>query len=573
MPNLTPRPRLAGWLLLCAGCMTSAVAAPRAHAQIDTPSSPDESDELEPTFSVNGMLRIQAGVFAPLASSGFKPHHNRAYEFSDGRPLRPCDPVAMPYAPCLPVDHGQEPGSASLARATLQLEAHWAPAEAIALHAIVRGVRSLSLAADQYAQVPEPPIDPAERRAYAENYVHDSYYTELDLRELYLDLTPHKSFSIRLGRQQIGWGETTSFRLLDVVNPTNNTWHFGPLESFEDVRIPLWMADVNLDIEPLRATLELLWVPLIDRPRDTVTVPLTFAGAWGVPYSNAPTSFFTLKRDFRYPGGRFSDSRAGVRLKGDLGRRASYSLVYYFTHQINTPIPVYFKQALNDGVAVTLPDGKTPLVDKVVLEYPRQHIAGFTFEYAFESPIGTALRAEASLEPNRTYPARSDIGALQDPNDPARYNFTPSREMVVNYALSAQRSTMIRFLNPSQSFLFFAQFVHSAVPTLDTDGPDSKLVEVPIYNAWQAQKHSFSLALMIRTSYLRGRLSPRVTGAWLPNRYAGDSGFYSIDLDVRLSTHYLLNLRYSDFWGKDPYRELGLFRDRDELHAALTIQF
>jgi hypothetical protein len=562
---------LARWLFVCTLCIAGAAPSGVGKAQDD---APDASDDLEPRFSVNGMLRIQAGVFAPLANQGFKPHHNRAYEFSDGAALRACDPVAMPYAPCLPVDHGQQPGTPSIARATLQLEAHWTPVERIALHAIVRGVRSLSLPADQYAQVPKPPIDPEDRRAFAEDYVHDNFYTELDLRELYLDLNPHELLSIRIGRQQIGWGETTSFRLLDVVNPTNNTWHFGALESFEDLRVPLWMADVNLDIEALRGTLELLWVPLIDRPRDTVTVPLTFAGAWGVPYSNAPTSFFTLEREFRYPGGRFSDSRAGVRFKGDLGRRASYSLLYYYTHQINSAIPIYFIQALDgDGNAQTLPDGRTPLVEKVVLTFPRQHLAGLTFEYAFESPIGVILRGEASLEPNRTYPSRTDIGALRDPNDPARYNFSPSRELVVNYALSAQRSTMIRFLNPTQSFLLLAQFIHSAVPTLDVQGADAKLVEVPIYNAWQAQKQSFSVAMQVRTSYLRGRVTPRLTGAWLPNRYAGDSGFYSADVDLRLATNYLLNLRVTSFVGKDPYRELGLFRDRDELHAALTIQY
>jgi hypothetical protein len=560
--------RSRGWICALAWAAFALGALP-CSAQSD-----ESEDDREPTFSLNGMLRIQAGVFAPLVSHRFKPHQNEAYEYSDGQRLRPCDPVAQPYAPCIPVDHGQQPGSLSIGRATLQLEAHWTPSDEIALHAIVRGVRSMELPADGWAQIPEPALDPDERRDAARNWVHDNYYTEFELRELYLDLTPTSWFALRLGRQQVGWGETTSFRLLDVVNPSNTTWHFGPLESFEDTRIPLWMAHASFDIERLAASLELLWIPLIDRPRDTVTVPLTFAGAWGLPYSNAPTSFYTARREFRYPGGSLSDSRAGLRWKGELGAHAGYSLVYFYTHQINMPIPTYFIQALQqDGSAQRLPGSETPLVQVAVLEFPRQHIVGFTLDYAFPSPLGTLLRLETSIEPNRMYPNRTDIGALQDPHNPARYNYQPSREVVINYALSAQRSTLIRFLNPSQSFLMVAQFLHSVVPTLDTQGADAKLLEVPIYNAWQAQKHSFSFVTQIRTSYAHGTITPRITAAWLPNHYARDSGFYSIDVEFRLANAYLLNLRMTDFIGKDAYRELGLFRDRDELSASFTIQY
>lgn len=568
MAGLDPRARPGGWRFARHICRAALLLSTSMAA------AQDADFEGEPSFTVGGMLRVQTGVFAPLASSGFSPHQDEAYEFFEATRLRACDPVQMPYAPCRPVDHGQRPGSLSIGRATLQLEAHWNAADKIALHAILRGVRSLQLVGDGHAQVPEPALEPGERREAARAWVHDNYYTELDLRELYMDVDATPWLSMRLGRQQVAWGETSSFRLLDVVNPTNNTWHFGPLESFEDARIPLWMADVNIHIDRLDGTLELLWLPLIDRPRDTVTVPLTFAGAWGLPYSNAPTNFFTARREFRYPGGKLSDSRGGFRWKGTIGTHASYSLVYFYTHQINSPVPVYFVQALEGGAAQTLQDGVTPLVDVAVLEFPRQHIAGFTLEYAFDSPVGTLLRVEASVEPNRTYPERTDTGARQeDRSNPARYDFHPSRELVVNYALSLQRSTMIRLLNPKQSFLLFAQLTHSFVPTLETHGKDARLVEVPIYNDWQAQKHSFAVVMQARTSYRHGAITPRLTAAWLPNLYAGDSGFYSIDVELRLATNYLLNVRATDFIGKDPYRELGLFRDRDELHVAFTVQY
>jgi hypothetical protein len=40
-----------------------------------------------------------------------------------------------------------------------------------------------------------------------------------------------------------------------------------------------------------------------------------------------------------------------------------------------------------------------------------------------------------------------------------------------------------------------------------------------------------------------------------------------------MGPHYRLNIVATDFVGKDPYRDLGLFRDRDEVAANLTLLF
>ena len=534
----------------------------------------EEREREESKFSLNGSLKLQGGVFVPMASDRFKERRNAAYiTRQDGVNFRPqydqpCDPVAQPHAPCYSYDHGQKAGTPSIARATLLLEAHYQPTETMSLHAILRGVRSMKLDADGYAQIPNvrEDLDGAQRRAYARDWVHDNYYTEFDLRELYLDASPTDWLSLRLGRQQVAWGEAMSFRLLDVINPTNNTWHFGPLESFEDTRIPLWMANVTFAVAKLNGSLEVLLVPLLDRPQDTVNVPLTFGGAWGLPYTDSPATFFAPRKVFAYPGGKLADARAGARWKGELGSSAGYSLAYYYTHQIGMPIPDYFleKGRNESGVMVA---------DKYVLAYPRNHVVGGTLEYSLPSPLSTTLRLEAAVVPNNVVPARTDSGYTRDPNIANRNNYHPQRRPKVSYAVSLQRSTMLRLLNPTQSFIFFAQFSHTMLPTLDVEGEDQLLVQVPLYNRWQAQKHTMAVVGSIRTSYRHGTIQPRVSGAWLPNLYAGDSGFYTVDVDFRVATNYFLNLRVTEFIGADPYRELGLFRGRDELHASLTLQY
>ena len=69
---------------------------------------------------------------------------------------------------------------------------------------------------------------------------------EFKVREAFIDfLLP--PFSLRIGRQQVVWGETDNFRALDVINPLDLTWHWS-WESWEDIRIPLWMARGVYDI-------------------------------------------------------------------------------------------------------------------------------------------------------------------------------------------------------------------------------------------------------------------------------------------------------------------------------------
>jgi hypothetical protein len=560
--------RAAGRTVVISSCL--ALLSAQSFAQEEDESY--ESDEGggyesgEPVFEVNGMMKMQGGVFVPLMGEKFEEWKNEAYRPYAGTAVlnrnNPCDPVLDPTNTCYPVDHGQPMGSPSIARATFQLEAQWNINDKIGLHTIVRAVRSMKLPADEYARVPDPALDPQLRKDYAEQWSHDNYYQELDLRELYLDLTPKNWLSFRIGRQQIAWGDTGQYRLLDVVNPQNATWHFAPLEAIEDTRIPLWMWLTTIDMPKIDHSLELLWIPLIDRKKDTVHTPASFTGAWGVPYTNAPTSFFVEHSQFKYPGQRLQDQRAGARWKGNLGQHTSYSLVYMYTHQMGPPIP--------DFVELTT----STLASRAVSIFPRQHIAGGTLEQLID-PLAMVARLEVAVEPNRTYPGdtRQLITETQVGN---RFKFNRSEELAVNYAVVLQRPTMIRFLNPTQNFLLVAQFMHTYVPTLtDTDITTGYITEAPTFNFWQAQKHKFLVVGAARTNYLNGRITLGLTGAVMPNIYSelGHSGFYSIDVGFRFGPHYRLNITATDFIGRDPYRDIGLYRDRDELHAALSVLF
>lgn len=579
------------WPVRPGGPSSAALIAALLCAFTASPSLAQYAEE-ESTVTVNAMIKSQTGVFVPLLSSAFTGIDKNEAErrsnpaFAEG----PCDPIVTPAAPCRPTNHGREIGALSIARLTLQMEAHWDISSKWAVHGILRAVRSYPLASDEWAQPPQlvlredlaPGEDLAQaRRDHARDYAYNNYQNEVDLRELYVDYWPNDWLSFRVGRQQVAWGETGQFRLLDVVNPADNTWHFGPLESFEDQRIPLWMAVTTFDIPAINSALEALWIPGVDRAQDMVNPPLINVGAWGLPYSNQPPNFTVNERNFIYPGGGFFDSgkfggknilrrqnmRGGARLKGVLGTNGGYSLVYFYTHMMRpvlTDVNLELRDPENPEFGY---DESTARV--VDLVFPRKHVVGGSFEWTIDSPVATTFRFEGAAELSRTFAPNTNKGGDNE-TDPSKIIFRGRKKPVLNYALVLQRPTMIRFLNPTQNFLLVAQFMHTYIHDVDPI-QDDDLVQLIQYNDWRIQKNSYTLVAFARTTYAHGLFTPKLVGVWMANPDYKDSGFVHLDLGFRFGPHYRLNIQITDFVGRNAYRDIGLFRDRDEVAASFTV--
>lgn len=536
-----------------------------AEAQIEK----EADDKKKKEFTLNGFLRNQTGVFVST-------EENCSRMLPYGQPK----PKYYEY----PTDHGDLLGQLSMMRNTLQLEGDWEPSDDVTLHFLFRGVRSLQLQADDRAQPPDP-AKVADNR----EWVQDNFYTENDLRELYVDITATERLSFRIGRQQVTWGELGQYRLLDVINPINSTWHFGSLESFEDTRIPLWLAKSLIDVPALKGSLELVWVPMLDKPENTVTTPLTFAGAWGLPtppapdYGNPdvgvamgeyakPSALEILRKEFRYPENDIENSRLGARWKGELGD-ATYTMVYYWTHQLSPPVPAGYEIRYKDELGAREP-GAT-----VLLDFPRQHIAGFSLDYTFNHPIGAVVRLESAFEPDRTYPTASwpkddqyhvpqyDSDTIQVTDD-ERYSLPSVKKKVLSTGVQIMRPTFIRWLNPKNSIMLVAQVMHTYIMEYDKN---ERIVDVPGYDTTLSNEHSLTLVGSFFTYYLNGLIMPRFVGVYIPGEFQG--GFIHGQLNFNLGTHWRVTAGTAWFFGEHPYKHVGLFRDRDEVYTKVTYQF
>ena len=124
----------------------------------------------------------------------------------------------------------------------------------------------------------------------------DAYKFDNQLREAYVDLKFRPiPLSVRAGRQQIVWGETDNFRMLDRANSLDLTWHFQqeippPAFGWDEIRRPFWMLKFLYDLGDVwkfsQSFLEWYWNPGDWYPAKQTYLPRP----WGLPFYDPLTN-------------------------------------------------------------------------------------------------------------------------------------------------------------------------------------------------------------------------------------------------------------------------------------------
>jgi hypothetical protein len=199
---------------------------------------------------------------------------------------------------------------------------------------------------------------------------------ELELRELFVEGRIGGAW-LRLGKQQVVWGQADGLKVLDLVDP--QSFREFILPEFEDSRIPLWTA--NLEVPVGAGTLQLLFVP--DPTTHDVPEPDALY-AFTAPRLIGPSPPPGLRVDLREadrPEGMLRAADAGARLSGRLG---GWDLTAnYLWHFDDRPV---LRRAL---------DLSRPVPTVVATPvYRRAHVVGATASNAFGD---LTLRLETAL--------------------------------------------------------------------------------------------------------------------------------------------------------------------------------
>ena len=386
---------------------------------------------------------------------------------------------------------------------------------------------------------PEPFRDLKERdktniRNFAEQY---------DLWEGYLDLVRGPWF-FRVGRQNLAWGETDSFRLLDSINPLDNTFG-GPFEDLDDRRIPLWMlrSSYNLGrVGPVATlTLEGFWVPGNWDARVAPIAPT------GTPYA-APEPASPLGKVFLTPGRTMSNSRWGVRIMGFVADNYNFAIAHYRTFL--------------DAPSLRLSVGENPLDASVELKYEDVQITGGSLSF-WESRTDTIIRTEVAwfwdepvFIPEINTPIWTPIPALPMIQIPQNGNVR--KKDMLKWVIGLDKNFWIRPLNPTKTFFVTLQYFGTWVQ--DHDGRMRQPIPIyPAMDVYPAVKEVENLFTgAITTEYLQGNLAPTlavfydVRGAWLVSPMVN-----------YIFEPFRFMIQYTAVAGN--FTGIGMFRDRDQI--------
>lgn len=446
-------------------------------------------------------------------------------------------------------------GKLSMARATLLLDAD-AEAGPFRIKGVARAARELQT---DYLRQLERRVEAGTPGGPGSNMM-DFLYNETELREFHVEFNPTERVQLRLGKQQVVWGETDFFRAMDVVHGFDYRWRAFLEPENEELRKPLILANMIVQVPEAAGSMQFLFRPGWDRKQDIGNTLDLAGGRWRPqPYRGVDTLSAT-GYDPRHPEGDARDKTWGARWSGRAGP-LNYSLAYLQTFN---PDPV-----LNSAF---VPYKKAPAGILGDWINPRNTLFGATVS-GYAQPIDAVLSTELVYTKDAAFNVGSQSpmpGVLPEGLGGIlrRDTFTSMFRMDKNFDL---RNT----LGTSKLSMFSVQFFNTRI--LDFDSKDDIVMNVGY--GTRKKKDSAILTGLLGMSYDGDRINPQLAAGWDVS-YGG--AFVIPSLDVVMGDAWRLKVEADLFFGGKPRRPgdlesatsmMGYFRDNNQLYLRLTRQF
>jgi len=334
-------------------------------------------------FSVSGFLRYELGI-----NVGQMNPNNSAYQ--------------------------NERNSLNLSRTFLQTEWTYKPSDKFKLFANIRvtGDQTEELSGQLGRYNAFPLHDPKYNWTLMEKSNNDF---RAEVWELYGDFTLGDTW-LRLGRQQIVWGEMIGARILDVANALDRSWNFTfEPEEFDLIRIPSWSIRGSQNIkQDCIKFLKDLNVEAFITPGD---IQHNINPEPGAPYNifAFPAIFHIDTKNNR------GKLEYGARVGGLIGQ--VYATLDYM-HLYNNDFVFDFQRFIPPG------PGRPPAL-YLAADYNTLDLYGTSLNYALADPYNLVITFEGSWIPNQPYnKAGTKYPEIQDKG-------------TWNYAVRFQRPTQV----------------------------------------------------------------------------------------------------------------------------------
>jgi hypothetical protein len=388
---------------------------------------------------------------------------------------------------------------------------------------------------------------------------YKEFNDDLDfLRELYVNATipmngGKQELAFRIGRQQVVWGRTDLFRVLDVVNPIDFSRE-NLYAEFEDSRIPQGMVNMEYRVGPTSSLEDLNFQFLYKfedfRPHDLGQggEPYAILGAgnlfralancWdnGCTVGNFPATGFAVDfpahaigiRDVNMP----DHTEVGGRIEGVYkGVGFSLNALYYYSQ-----FP-----SLRGGIPTD--DPFTPGVESVFhpydiafdIEFPRLFMFGGSADWYLEA-VKTSFRVELSYTTDEEF---------ADTSQPKLY----SESDVFRGVIGFDRPTFLRWLNRDRAFLVSGQIFYQRIMDHETYNVNSLGIPTLSEIGFQDHEDNILLTLLLQGNYMNDRVTPQILMAYDTQAQAGVIG---PSIEWKPVNAWVIKLGLNLKWANDP---------------------
>lgn len=337
-------------------------------------------------------------------------------------------------------------------------------------------------------------------------------------------LADGKQMFVKLGKQQVVWGRTDLFRVLDVINPVDYSRN-NIYDELQDIRIPMWIAQAEYRMGPSESmqdrNLQFVWNFDKFRPNNLgqcgsanviLDAGCLFRGLKNLWDNGGTVANFANVgpgvllstdfgpgqagiRDVHLPEWSLKNTQFGMKYEGVSQGGLSFSL-NALTYRSQLPSLHGGKAAQNAFTGQPCDDGTghCPYLIAFDVVYPRVNLIGGSMDLEWEA-AKAAVRVEAALTNGEEFANTSKPQLF-------------SKNKVFRSVLGFDRPTFIPFINPNRTTLISAQLFYQHIFDHDLERGPLGRVGMP---DWE---NNVIGTLLIKAFLAGDRVSPQLITAY-----------------------------------------------------------
>lgn len=339
---------------------------------------------------------------------------------------------------------------------------------------------------------------------------------ELDfIREFYVSaerqLDSGTVFNLNVGKQQVVWGKTDLFRVLDVINPVDYSRH-NIYDELEDIRIPQWMVTAEWRMGPTQmlddSNFSIVWNFDQFRPNNLGTCGQAYRILDAGCFFSSSALGVPIIHDVEDPSWNLSNTQFGAKWEGVYGD-ATFSLnALHYRQQLPS---LHFRTNTAFNPANPLGPTNAPFLSDGVfdIKFPRVTLLGGAVDY-YSMAMDAIWRIELAYTEGEELPRDTDGHKETD---------------MLRYVIGFDKNIMMPSLGSSSAFLLSAQLFGEHILDHEIDMPNAE-------DNWIG-------TLLFKGWYMNNRLSPQII---IAHDYEAEATVVAPSISWTPDNHWMFNV-------------------------------